>query len=43
MIYADYNDELMGFMMMTMSEGGRGLDDIRWSGRVHYLPPRPSN
>ena len=41
MIYADYDDENMG--LMTMSEGGRGLDDIRWSGRVHYLPPRPSN
>ena len=29
MIYADYDDELMGLMTMTMSEGGRGLDDIR--------------
>ena len=23
--------------------GGGGLDDIRRAGRVHYLPPRPSN
>ena len=34
----DVDDDEIG-----CEEEGGGLDDIRRAGRVHYLPPRPSN